>query len=84
MAIFTKKKTMGRVDIEEQAEILAEQVYWDEDKYSYDEFMAILKQVIEDVASYNYKMFDGEIDDWDVFENDIRNKANKVLGNDFE
>ena len=74
---------MGTVDVEEQAEILAEQVYWNEEKYSYDEFMAILKRVIEDIASYNYEKFDDEIDDWDVFEYDIRCEANRVLGNDF-
>ena len=66
---------MGEVDIEEQAEILAEQVEWDEEKYSYDEFFDNVRSVVEDVANDFYKNSPtGEIDDWDMFEQELRSE----------
>ena len=66
---------MGKVDIEEQAEILAEQVEWDEEKYSYDEFFDNVRSVVEDVANDFYKNSpNGEIDDWDMFEQELRSE----------
>ena len=70
-----KITNMGKVDIEEQAEILAEQVEWDEEKYSYEEFFDNVRSVVEDVANDFYKNSPtGEIDDWDMFEQELRSE----------
>ena len=68
---------MGKVDIEEQAEILSEQVFWDEDKYSFDEFFENVKSVVSDVAEEYYKNSPThEIEDWDIFEQDLVSEYN--------
>lgn len=71
---------MGSINVEKLSEILAERVYWDEAKFSYDEFIAVLKKAIEESALF-YLDEDGEIDDWEMFGYDAECKANKLLGN---
>lgn len=72
---------MDRINVERLSEILAEQVFWDEERFSSEEFMAIIRKAIEDNIPF-YLDDDGEIDDWEMFEYDARQDANKLLGND--
>ena len=75
---------MGTVDIQETVEeiVQSDKVYWDEDKFTFDEFEALIKQAVEEVTEWHYSMNDGEIDDWDVWESDVMSKVNELLGND--
>lgn len=74
---------MGTVDIESFVSDLIESddIYWDEDKYSYEEFRRIVTECVTKEAEYEYKMNDGEIDDWDFFEYNCRCACDKALGN---
>jgi len=77
---------MGTVDIQETVEeiLQSDKVYWNEDKFTFDEYEAIIRQAVEEVTESHYSMNDGEIDDWDMWESDVVLKANELLGNDDE
>ncbi len=73
---------MGTVDIESFVEELIEtEIYWDEDKYSFEEFKRIVTECVTKEVESEYKQNDGEIDDWDFFEYNCRYACDKALGN---
>lgn len=57
-------------------------VYWDEDKYTFDEFQNIIMEAIEKtVKTYTIKN-QFIVDDWDMFDSDLVHFTNQLLGND--
>lgn len=76
---------MGTVDIETALDefITSGNIYWDEKKFTFDEYSDKVKQAIEKVTNLHYAASDDEeIEDWDVWESDVIDEANKLLGND--
>lgn len=76
---------MGTVDIETALDefITSGNIYWDEKKFTFDEYADKIKQAIVKVTQLHYAASDDEeIEDWDVWESDVIDEANKLLGND--
>ena len=76
---------MGTVDIETALDefITSGNIYWDEKKFTFDEYSDKIKQAIEKVTNLHYAASDDEeIEDWEVWESDVYDEANKLLGND--
>ena len=74
---------MGTVDIEQFVEELTcdDSIFFDDEKYTYDEYLRIVTECVTKEADEEYKRNDGEIDDWDLFEYNCRYACNKALGN---
>ena len=72
---------MGNVDIEQEVdEILRSDLfYWDGKNPSYEELQQIVRNVVTEVTESHYSMNDGEIDDWDMWEQDIRIALNDIF-----
>lgn len=76
---------MGTVDIETALDefITSGNIYWDEKKFTFDEYADKIKQAIVKVTQFHYAASDDEeIEDWEVWESDVIDEANKLLGND--
>ena len=76
---------MGTVDIETALDefITSGNIYWDKEKFNFDDYSDKIKQAIEKVTNLHYEASDDEeIEDWDVWESDVIDEANKLLGND--
>ena len=76
-----KTNVMGNVDIEQEVdEILRSDLfYWDGKNPSYEELQQIVRNVVTEVTESHYSMNDGEIDDWDMWEQDIRIALNDIF-----
>ncbi len=72
---------MGTVDIEQEVdEILRSDLfYWDGENPSFEELEQIVRNVVTEVTESHYSMNDGEIDDWDMWEQDIRIALNDIF-----
>lgn len=76
---------MGTVDIEVALDefITSGNIYWDKEKFNFDDYSDKIKQAIEKVTNLHYAASDDEeIEDWEVWESDVIDEANKLLGND--
>ena len=75
---------MGTVDIEEYTDEICDSgsVYWDTDKYTYEQYRSIITECVRKEVEWDYKQNDGEIDDWDYFEYRVRTACDKALGNE--
>ena len=64
---------MGTVDIEQTVAdiMLSDKLVWDGENPSYDELESIIRDIVTRVTEHHYSMNDGEIDDWDIWEQDI-------------
>ncbi len=72
---------MGTVDIEETVEevMLSDRWYWDGEYPPYEEMKKIVREVVTKVTEFHYSHNDGEIDDWDVWEQDIVAELNERM-----
>jgi hypothetical protein len=72
---------MGTVDIEQTVEevMQSDNLYWDGENPSYEEVEKIVRDVVKRVTERHYSMNDGEIDDWDVWEQDVMVEVNGRL-----
>ena len=72
---------MGTVDIEQEVdEILRSDLfYWDGKNPSFEELEQIVRNVVTEVTESHYSMNDGEIDDWDMWDQDIRIALNDIF-----
>lgn len=72
---------MGTVDIEQEVdEILRSDLfYWDGENPSFEELEQIVRNVVTEVTESHYSKNDGEIDDWDMWEQDIRIALNDIF-----
>ena len=61
--------------------MLSDNLGWDGENPSYDDLEKIVRQVVKKVTKKHYAMNDGEIEDWDLWENDIIFEINKKLDN---
>lgn len=61
---------MGTVDIEDKVEELLLSIEAPENM-TYDQFHDKLVEIVSQVTEYHYSLNDGEIDDWDMWEQDI-------------
>lgn len=57
-------------------------VYWDEDKYTFDEFQNIIMEAIEKTVKTYTINNQFIVDDWDMFDSDLVHITNQLLGND--
>ena len=75
---------MGTVDIEEYVDEICDfrDIYWDTEKYTYEQYISIITECVNREVESEYKMNNGEIDDWDYFESRVRIECDKALGND--
>lgn len=72
---------MGTADLEQAVEevMQSDNLYWDGENPSYEEVETIVRDVVMRVTERHYTMNDGEIDDWDEWENDILTAVNDKL-----
>lgn len=56
-------------------------IYWDEEKYSFEEYERIIAEAVRSVCEEQLEQGDGEIEDYDYLEWCIRVKCDKALGN---
>lgn len=72
---------MGTVDIEQTIEdvMLSDNLYWDGITPSEEQVEEIVRKVVTEVTEYHYSINDGEIEDWDIWEQDIMAKVNDIL-----
>ncbi len=75
---------MGTVDIEKYVDEICDlgSVYWDTEKYTYEQFRRIITKCVKSEVDYEYEMNDGEIDDWDLFEYNVRKACDRALGSE--
>lgn len=60
---------------------IADMVGYDEEKWETpDKFMSIIEESVNETFKYYDDNFDGEIDDFEVFENDLLKDAKIALG----
>lgn len=60
---------------------IADMVDYDEEKWETpDKFMSIIEESVNETFKYYDDNFDGEIDDFEVFENDLLKDAKIALG----
>lgn len=73
---------MGTVDIEKEVDelMLGDGMFMADDSLSYDEIRSIVKEIVTEVTEHHYKCNDGEIEDWDMWEQDIRIALNDRFG----
>ena len=72
---------MGTVDIEQTVEeiLQSDNLNWDGKKPTYEEMEKIVREVVTEITEAHYSMNEGEIDDWDMWEQDIMIKLNDIL-----
>ena len=72
---------MGTADLEQAVEevMQSDNLFWDGENPSYDEVEKIVRDVVKRVTERHYSMNDGEIDDWDVWEQDVMVEVNGRL-----
>lgn len=72
------------IDKEDYLDMLStsDNVYWDESKYTFDEFQSILEKAIDNTVNQYTRNGNFYVEDWDVFDSDLVDTANKLLGND--
>ena len=77
---------MGTIDIEKYVdEIIGDgKVFWDEERFTYEQFRSIVKKCVKEEADFEYELNDGEIDDWFYFGCNVVSACNRELGNDDE
>lgn len=68
---------MGTVDIEDKVEELLLSIEAP-DNMTYDQFHDKLVEIVSQVTEYHYSLNDGEIDDWDMWEQDIMSKIDHL------
>ena len=56
-------------------------IYWDEDKYTFEQYEKIIAEAVRSVCEEHLEQGDGEIEDYDYLEWCIRVKCDKALGN---
>jgi len=76
-----KRSTMGTVDVEQTVEevLRSDNILWDGETPSYDQMEEIIREVVIQITDNHYSMNGGEIDDWDMWEQDIVCEVNDRL-----
>lgn len=72
---------MGTVDIEQTIEdvMLSDNLFWDGITPSKEQVEEIVRKVVTEVTEYHYSINAGEIEDWDIWEQDIMAEVNTIL-----
>lgn len=75
---------MGTVDIEQTVEEIllsdSDNIWWPE-SLPYEQIKEIVREAVEEITENHYKRYDGEIEDWDVWESDVVNAINRKFEN---
>jgi len=57
-------------------------VFWDEEKYTFEQYEQIITEAVRSVCEEHLEQGDGEIEDYDYLEWCIKERCNRALGNE--
>lgn len=58
-------------------------VFWDEEKYTFEEYERIIAEAVRNVCEEHLEQGDGEIEDYDYLEWYIKERCDRMLGNNY-
>lgn len=58
-------------------------VFWDEEKYTFEEYERIITEAVRSVCEEHLEQGDGEIEDYDYLEWCIKERCDRLLGNSY-